>query len=243
MRDTGTSDRVQALARPARRDWTLRRIQRILVTAARILAIAALALLRGDGRQHGPLLIEAGSPFPLFRPLEPLDGYAERLGQAIQVRTVAAETPEQTDPKPFLELRSFLERAFPLVHSHLEREIHGGHSLLYRWKGLDPVAGADPPDVPHRCCARRSRVGGELDPSSILRADRRWLRLGPRGTRREGRRSRTSRSGRTSVDGRFPADWVTFTWRLATTRKKVVGKETVDRRSLARAGHHIPIRS
>ena len=136
MPDSEASDRVQSLGTRRPRAWTFRQTRRIAIIAGRVLAVAVLALFvmmavntaRFSSKQIHP------RPVP---PIEPLDGYAERLAQAIQYRTVAAEPPAQTDPKPFLGLRSFLESSFPLVHTHLERAIHGGHSLLYRWSGSD----------------------------------------------------------------------------------------------------------
>jgi carboxypeptidase PM20D1 len=75
---------------------------------------------------------------PQPRPFEPRPGYAERLGQALQFRTFSAESPAATDPAPFVALASFLGAEFPAVHRELEREVVGGHTLLFRWKGTVP---------------------------------------------------------------------------------------------------------
>ncbi|MCI0547746.1 MAG: M20/M25/M40 family metallo-hydrolase, partial [Candidatus Rokubacteria bacterium] len=64
---------------------------------------------------------------------------AHRLGQAIRHRTVSQ--PELGDPAEFVALRAFLEDAFPLVHSRLEREAVG-RGLLFTWRGRE--AGARP---------------------------------------------------------------------------------------------------
>jgi carboxypeptidase PM20D1 len=75
---------------------------------------------------------------PESRPFTPRPGYAERLGRALQFHTVAAKSPAETDPTPFVAMREFLETVYPALHRHLEREIVGGHTLLFRWQGTDP---------------------------------------------------------------------------------------------------------
>ena len=69
------------------------------------------------------------------RLFEPCPGYAERLGQALRFRTISSESSAATNAAPFAELASFLEAEFPAVHRELEREVVGGHTLLFRWKG------------------------------------------------------------------------------------------------------------
>ena len=137
MPDSEASDRGQALGTQRPRAWTLRHMRRILIIAGRVLAVAVLALVvvvavntaRFSSKQIHP------RPVP---PIEPLGGICRTAGSGHPVPDGRGRAARQTDPKPFLELRSVLERSFPLVHSRLEREIHGGQSLLYRWKGSDP---------------------------------------------------------------------------------------------------------
>jgi carboxypeptidase PM20D1 len=71
-------------------------------------------------------------------PRTPLPGYAERLGHAIRFPTIAVKPPRVTDPAPFDGLAAFLKAEFPTVHREIEREVIGGHTLLYRWKGTSP---------------------------------------------------------------------------------------------------------
>ena len=61
----------------------------------------------------------------------------ERLSRAIQFRTVSNHDPAQTSFDEFTRLHDFLHQAFPHVAKQLPREIVGGHSLLYTWKGAD----------------------------------------------------------------------------------------------------------
>lgn len=59
-------------------------------------------------------------------------GYAERLGRAIQRRTIADNSTA------FPALRTDLEREYPNVHESLERQIVEDRTLLFRWAGTDP---------------------------------------------------------------------------------------------------------
>ena len=67
-------------------------------------------------------------------------GAADRLSDAIRIQTISAEDPQQFDGEAFRHFHAYLEKAFPLVHSRLRREIVGSHSLLYTWTGADPSA-------------------------------------------------------------------------------------------------------
>jgi carboxypeptidase PM20D1 len=67
-------------------------------------------------------------------------GAAERLAGAIRIRTISADSPDAFDGEPFQKFHAYLETAFPLVHSSLQREIVGTHSLLYTWQGTDSAS-------------------------------------------------------------------------------------------------------
>ncbi len=70
-------------------------------------------------------------------------GLVQRLAEGLRFRTVSHRDPERLDGDAFRAFHAYLERAFPRVHLHLERERIAGYSLLYTWKGndasLDPV--------------------------------------------------------------------------------------------------------
>lgn len=66
----------------------------------------------------------------------------ERFRELLAIPTVSHVDPTRTDTARFDEFRAALERLYPLVHTHLEREVVAGHALLYRWRGassLDPL--------------------------------------------------------------------------------------------------------
>ncbi|MDQ3536066.1 MAG: M20 family peptidase [Bacteroidota bacterium] len=76
-------------------------------------------------------------------PLEIGDDAIERLVQAIKIPTISYDDPLLMDTTAFKALHNFMESAFPLVHSKLQREVIHGYSLLYKWSGknkeLPPV--------------------------------------------------------------------------------------------------------
>ena len=69
--------------------------------------------------------------------VEPLRGFEERLARALRFRTVATGADGARDVAAFQKFHEFLRTSFPRVHARLDCEVHGGHSLLYRWKGSD----------------------------------------------------------------------------------------------------------
>ena len=70
--------------------------------------------------------------------VKPLPGFEERLSRALQFRTIATGADRAGNASAFQELHEFLRISFPRVHKSLDREVHDGQSLLYRWKGSDP---------------------------------------------------------------------------------------------------------
>ncbi|MEE9153243.1 MAG: hypothetical protein V3U42_04060, partial [candidate division NC10 bacterium] len=60
---------------------------------------------------------------------------AEYLSNAIQFRTISYGDTGQFDGKEFSSFHRYLEQRFPKVHSTLIKEVVGGYSLLYTWKG------------------------------------------------------------------------------------------------------------
>ena len=62
---------------------------------------------------------------------------AQRLSEAIQIRTVSYGDTLPIDTAQFEMFNSFLEKSYPLVHSRLNRIVFGKYSYLYTWKGSD----------------------------------------------------------------------------------------------------------
>ncbi len=93
--------------------------------------------------------------FMLFRTLtfarplsavEPLEGMvvdgvviADHLAGALRYETISVtETGSTGAYLPFLELQTYLQNTYPLVHARLERRRFGDYSLLFTWAGSNP---------------------------------------------------------------------------------------------------------
>lgn len=63
---------------------------------------------------------------------------AERLGLAVQYKTVSYNDPEKFDGNAFTGLHRLFQTLYPQVHNQLEREIINDYSLLYTWEGQNP---------------------------------------------------------------------------------------------------------
>jgi len=78
-----------------------------------------------------------------------LERATKNLSEAIRIKTISgADEPYDEEFKAF---HSFLERAYPLVHKNLRREVIGRASLLFTWSGtneeLEPIVLAAHMDV------------------------------------------------------------------------------------------------
>ena len=69
-----------------------------------------------------------------------LDGksIAERLGLAVQYKTVSFSEPEKFDQNAFLGLHRLFKTLYPQVHNQLTVETINDLSLLYTWQGKNP---------------------------------------------------------------------------------------------------------
>jgi len=113
-------------------------IRKILWGALAIVVLLALAVaintLRKGSRQQpvaplAPIAVDEGA-------------VAERLAQAVRMKTVSSQSDAQLNTDQFQALHALLEKQFPRVHAQLKRETVDGLSLLYTWPGSDPKARA-----------------------------------------------------------------------------------------------------
>lgn len=115
-------------------------IKRLFLFLLGLLLLLALVLV-GNTLRQGSRQIEA-------EPAQPLavdrDGVVQTMAAAVRARTVSGETPVPGVEAEFEALHALLRERYPRVHAALEREVVGGHSLLFTWKGSDaalkPVA-------------------------------------------------------------------------------------------------------
>jgi len=62
----------------------------------------------------------------------------QNLAAAIRLQTISYDSPAEFRGEPFLALHRLLEATYPQAHAKLTREVVGGYSLLYTWRGSDP---------------------------------------------------------------------------------------------------------
>jgi len=81
-------------------------------------------------------------PQPAVEPREfpSVDGksVAERLGLAVQQKTISYHEPEAFDRNAFLSLHRLFKTLYPQVHAQLKLETVNDLSLLYTWEGKNP---------------------------------------------------------------------------------------------------------
>jgi carboxypeptidase PM20D1 len=103
------------------------------------LAVVALALGVIALNTHGISSRQvAVRPIPVL-PVD-VQGAAERLAEAVRLRTVAARDDPALNAGQFSALHELLRLRFPKTHATLQREVVGGLSLLYTWQGSAPAA-------------------------------------------------------------------------------------------------------
>jgi carboxypeptidase PM20D1 len=67
------------------------------------------------------------------------ESVAERLGLAVQYKTISYADPDKFDARAFQGLHRLFQTLYPRVHSELRREVINEFSLLYTWEGKDPA--------------------------------------------------------------------------------------------------------
>ena len=90
----------------------------------------------------GALRVPAPAPAAAAGPAVTVDSAraAERLGKAVRLATVSYGSGQPVDTAAFRGFHDLVAAEFPLVHRTLAREVVGGLSLLYTWRGADTAA-------------------------------------------------------------------------------------------------------
>ncbi|CAN5733769.1 M20 family peptidase [soil metagenome] len=111
----------------------IKRVLLLLLVVVMGLAVAVVAnTWRTESRQlHVPAV---------QLPAVDADAAASRLSGAIAFRTISSADDAKLNSEEFAKLHAYLEKSFPKVHATLQREVIGGNSLLYTWKGSDAKA-------------------------------------------------------------------------------------------------------
>lgn len=107
-----------------------------IVVSLLVLGISAL-LVRTARFTSKQVAVEPAGYVALDEP-----GAAQRLARALWFRTISHDDRAAFERGEFLGFHTFLETAFPAIALNLRRELVGGLSLLYTWRGADPAAPA-----------------------------------------------------------------------------------------------------
>src|SRR5881275_143510 len=109
-------------------------MRRILVAiiAAALVVLAAVLIIRTNRFQSRQLAVEPIPPLLLDT-----TAAVERLAGALRFRTISNQDSTQFDAAEFRRFQDYLRTSFPRLHARLGREITGGFSLLYEWRGSD----------------------------------------------------------------------------------------------------------
>lgn len=111
-------------------------LRRSILFVAIAIATLAVVLAANTWRKSGRQLAVA----PIQHLQLDRQAAAQRLASAVRMRTVSHDGRPDASAQEFVKLRALLEQAFPRAHQALQREVIGGHSLLYTWRGIDPAA-------------------------------------------------------------------------------------------------------
>lgn len=110
--------------------------RRILLAVLGLLLLLAAAVAVNTVRQ-GSRQLEVPPAPPLAMDAQAVAG---KLAGAIRFRTESSLTDPAANAEDFRKLHAYLQERFPRLHATLQREVVGGLSLLYTWKGTDPGA-------------------------------------------------------------------------------------------------------
>ncbi len=111
-------------------------IKRLLLALLALLLLLAAVLVANTLRQGSRQVV-----VPALQPLA-VDklAVAESMAAAVRARTVSGLLDPAGTALEFDKLHAHLRSRYPLVHTTLEREVVGAHSLLYTWRGSDAAA-------------------------------------------------------------------------------------------------------
>jgi carboxypeptidase PM20D1 len=99
----------------------------IAVAAAVLSAILLFNTFRAAPWPHHKAVVAVALP----------DSAIAHMSRAIQIATVSPEDTTQIDSVHFIQFRTFLEQAYPILHQQLTRTIIKDYSYVYEWKGSD----------------------------------------------------------------------------------------------------------
>ncbi|MFY9513055.1 MAG: M20 family peptidase [Rubrivivax sp.] len=111
-------------------------IKRLVLGLLALLLVLAAVLVANTLRQ-GSRQVQVA---PLAKLPVDTAAVAQSMAQAVRAKTVSGLLDPANTAAEFDALHAWLRSRYPLVHEKLQREVVGGHSLLFTWKGSDAQA-------------------------------------------------------------------------------------------------------
>lgn len=111
-------------------------IKRVLLGLL-VLVLGLAAVLLANTLRQGSRQVQVPPLAPLAVDKAAL---AEAMAQAVRAKTVSGLLDPAASAAALDALHALLRARYPLVHAQLEREVIGGHSLLFTWRGSDARA-------------------------------------------------------------------------------------------------------
>ncbi|HNY83855.1 MAG TPA: M20/M25/M40 family metallo-hydrolase [Anaerolineaceae bacterium] len=105
-----------------------------IITLVAIIALIVIIVLV----QTSQFGIEYEDVEPINLPEVDGESVAQRIGLAVQLKTISDVDPEKVDPRPFEAFRDLIRTLYPQLEEKLTREVINRHALLYTWQGSDP---------------------------------------------------------------------------------------------------------
>jgi carboxypeptidase PM20D1 len=110
-----------------------------LSVAAALVGLAGVLLARALWPGTAATAATAAGPTFPAAPAFDVERAARHLGQAIRIPTVSHQDPGLDESSAWEHLHSWLMASYPEIHARAQREIVGGRTLLYTWRGKDPA--------------------------------------------------------------------------------------------------------
>jgi carboxypeptidase PM20D1 len=111
-------------------------IKRLVLGLLALLLVLAVVLVVNTLRQGSrQVVVPALAPMAVDK-----DAVAQSMAAAVRARTVSGLLDPAGTAAAFEALHTHLRARYPLVHSSLQREVVGAHTLLFTWRGSDAKA-------------------------------------------------------------------------------------------------------
>lgn len=105
---------------------------------AAVLAVGGVVVIRT--LTYKPTAVADVSGIKIAAPVKvDLDQAAAHLSQAIQFKTVSHQNKADDQPAEWDRLQAWLITTYPLSHAAMSRQVVGGKTLIYTWKGSEPA--------------------------------------------------------------------------------------------------------